>query len=247
MDELTKKLPMLLREETLPEIPKKIRWKSRFFGKVQLLEYIRNYYEEESLSRIPFYIPYIYMKEIFCFLCRHAHVPKKSVSMVLIDGGDSRTDYFLYEFLEQLNYLTIITDRPEYFESLQERAFQELGLLIDLVLPWENKRISGNVLWDFSLNLQTPDCYPKDCVCFVGHKPEWKIKDLLKECPAITAVSVGKIMANGFSLLPSMAECLLVRADFPFRKGHCEEVKRWCRQKGWSVKMRVKTLKNLDI
>lgn len=247
MNELTKRLPELIRQETLPEIPGRIRWRARLFGKGKLWEYIKNYYEEESVRRVPFYLPYIYMKEIFRYLCRYGKIPQKAVSMVLIDGGDSRTDYFLYEFLEELNYLTIITDRPEYFESLQERAFQELGLLIDLVKPWEKKHISGNLLWDFSGNLQMADCYPENCICFVGHKKDWKVKELLRECETITAVTVEKIMVRGFSIHPSMAECFLATKDFPFRKSCCGELEKWCRQKEWRVKMKVRTLKNLDI
>lgn len=241
MDEIFKKLPELVREETLPEIPKKIRWRARFFGKGQLWEYIRNYYEEESVRRVPFYLPYIYMKEAFRYLCRYAEIPKKQVSMVLIDGGDARTDYFLYEFLGELNYLTIVTERSVYFEGLQERAFQELGLLIDLVLPWEEKHLQGNLVWDFTEELQKTDCYPSECICFVPHKKEWKIKELLRECPFVTAVSIKEVENRQLSIRPSLAECFMVPAGFPFRKSRCEELKHWCRQKRWSVKMKVRT------
>ena len=236
MDELTKRLPGMVREETLPQIPGKIRWKAKFFGKTQILEYMRTYYEEESEGRIPFYLPCIYMKEIFRYLCRYGRIPRKAVSMVLIDAGDSRTDYFLYEFLEELNDVTIVTDRREYFEGLQERAFQELGLLVDLVLPWERKNISGNLVWDFSENLQMADCYPKGSICFVGHKKEWKIRELLRECQDITAVSIGEIRVGNLSLYPPLAEAFLVPPKFPFRKGRCEELKKWCHKNHWMVK-----------
>lgn len=240
MDELTKKLPELIREETIPEIPKKIRWKSRLFGKGQLLEYIRNYYEEESVKRVPFYLPYIYMKEAFDYLRRYAQIPKRQVNMVLIDGGDARIDYFLYEFLEELNYLTIVTERQAYFEGLQERTFQELGMLIDLALPWEEKNLRGNIVWDFSDKLQKADCYPEGSICFLPHKKEWKIKEFLGECLCATAVTLREVEIGHFVLSPSMAECFLVPANFPFRKSRCQELKIWCRQKKWSVKMKVR-------
>ena len=240
MDELLKKLPELVREETMPEIPKKIHWRARFFGKSQLWEYIRNYYEEESAHRVPFYLPYIYLKEIFRYLCRTAGISKKQVSMVVIDGGDSRTDYFLYEFLEKLNFLTIITERQAYFEGLQERAFQELGLLIDLALPWEEKNLQGNLVWDFTDNLQKSDCYPTDSICFVPHKKEWKIAEILRECPTVTAVSIKEVEIGQLSFCPSQAESFLVPAGFPFRKSRCEELKRWCGQRYWSVKLNVR-------
>lgn len=60
----------LARPETLPEIPRKIRWKARFFGKQILLQYLKDYYERESMERVPFYLPYIYIKENFDYLRR---------------------------------------------------------------------------------------------------------------------------------------------------------------------------------
>ena len=236
MDELTKRLPELIREETLPHIPKKIRWKAKIFGKTQILEYMRNYYEEESVKRVPFYLPYIYMKEIFRYLCRYGRFRKREVSMVLIDGGDARTDYFLFEFLEELNFLTIVTERREYFTGLQERAFQELGLIIELVLPWETKTLCGNLVWDFTEQLQRADCYPEHCICFVPHKKKWKIQELTRECPTVTAVSVKAIECKGMSLTPALAESFLVPANFPFRESRCEELKGWCHQKQWMFK-----------
>lgn len=234
-----KKLPELAREETMPEIPKKIRWRAKFFGKGQLREYLWNYYEEESARRVPFYLPYIYMKETFHYLCRYGEIPRKQVSMVLIDGNDSRIDHFLYEFLEELNYLTIVTDRKEYFKGLQERAFQELGLLIDLALPWEEKNLRGNLVWDFSDKLQKSDCYPEESICFMPHKKTWKIQELFRNCPTITAVSVKNVEIGGFCIPPSFAESLLVPKNFPFRKSRCEDLRQWCRKQKWMVKMNV--------
>lgn len=225
------------RPETKPEIPGKVRWRARFFGKRHLSEYLRNYYQKESECRIPFYLPYIYMKENFEFLRRYGKIPRKQINMVLIDGNDGRTDYFLYEFLEELNYLTIVTDRQKYFEGLQERAFQELGLLIDLVLPWEEKNLRGNLVWDFSDKLQKPDCYPAGSICFMPHKKEWKIKELLGSCPGITVVSLTKVVIGQNSILPSMAETLLVPAKFPFRKSRCDDLRRWCQAQKWQMKM----------
>ena len=74
------------RPETKPELPRKIRLRAKFFGKQNALEYIWNYYERESEKRVPFYLPYIYMKEIFDSLRRYAQIPKKQIGMVLIAG-----------------------------------------------------------------------------------------------------------------------------------------------------------------
>lgn len=157
--------------------------------------------------------------------------------MVLIDGDDGRTDYFLYEFLEELNYLTIVTDRRSYFEGLQERAFGELGLLIDLALPWEEKNLRGNLVWDFSEQLQKPDCYPPGSICFMPHKKEWKIRELLGSCPGIAGVWITKVMIGETCISPSLAESLLVPENFPFRQSRCEDLGQWCRAQKWQIRM----------
>ena len=207
----------------------------RLFRKKRL----QNDCERESEERVPFYLPCIYMKEIFDYLRRSAQIPKKQINVVLIDGNDARTDYFLTAFLGELNYLTIVTDRMKYFEGLQERAFQELGLLIDLVHSWEEKNLQGNLVWDFSENLQKEDCYPEGSFCFVSHKEEWKVKKLRSVCPQITVVTFAAVETPEGSICPSMAENLLVPAGFPFRETRCQDLKMWCGKKKWMVKMNV--------
>ena len=232
----------LARQETLPDIPRKIRWKARFFGKQVISDYLWNYYERESEMRVPFYLPYIYVKENFDYLRRYGRIPRNQISLVLIDGNDERIDYFLFEFLQELNFLTIVTDRKEYFEGLQERAFQELGLIIDLIRPWEEKNLCGNLVWDFTENLQRSDCYPDGSICFMPHKKEWKIRETLKSCGKITAAVVKNVETNGECIFPDLAETLLVPRNFPFRKSRCEELQKWCKKQKWNVKMRAWSL-----
>lgn len=244
MEQLKPEIIKLARPETMPEIPRKLRWKAKFFGKHKISEYIRDYYERESQMRVPFYLPYIFLKENFDYLRRYGKIPKQQISMVLIDGNDERIDYFLYEFLEELNFLTIVTDRKEYFESLQERAFQELGLLIELTWPWEAKNLRGNMVWDFTESLQSEDCYPKESICFMPHKKEWKIRELLKSCETITVVSLKNVKIQDTGILPALGETLLVPKNFPFRKSRCEDLREWCKMQKWTVKLKARNLEN---
>lgn len=236
------KLLPYARKETIPEIPGKVRKKAKIFGKRMILDYIGNYYKRESESRVPFYLPYIDMRENFFYLRRYANLPKSRILMVIIDGGDERTDYFLEEFIGELNFLTIVTERKKYFESLQERAFQELGLIIELAQPWETEKIQGNMVWDFTKNIQSTRCYPKGSICFVPHKKEWKLKELLKTCEDLTVVSLKYVKVRDLYISPSMAEALMVPADFPFRRSRLEELRGWCKQQKWSIKMRASSL-----
>lgn len=232
------------RSETIPELPKKLRWKARFFGKQMITDYLWNYYERESTDRIPFYLPYIYMKECFDYLRRYGKIPKKQINMVLIDDDDARIDYFLLNYLGELNYVTIVTDRMKYFEGLQERAFQELGLLIDLVHTWEGKQLHGNLVWDFSYKLQKADCYPEGSICFLPHKKEWKVKEVRESSRKITAVTLAAVGVSGEMLIPSFAESLLVPSNFPFRESRCVELRKWCDEQRWQLKMKVQKPEN---
>lgn len=224
--------------QTKPEVPWKIRLRAKFFGKQIETEYIWNYYKRESESRIPFYLPYLFMKDIFYYLKRYGQIPKSKISMILVDGGDSRIDYFLYEFLEELNDLTIITDRKEYFENLQERSFQELGLMIDLIYPWQEKRLKGNFVWDFTTHLQKTDCYPKGSICFLPHKKEWKVRELLRDGEDITVFFIENVKIKGGFVSPGLAECILVPKKFMFRKSRCKELSKWCQNEGWQIKLK---------
>ena len=239
MRQFQKEILKSARSETLPEVSGKLRWKARFLGKQMITEYLWHYYERESADRIPFYLPCIYQKECFDFLRRYGRIPKKQINMVLIDDEDFRTDYFLVNYLEELNYVTIVTDRKAYFEGLQERAFQERGLLIDLVYPWEEKNLQGNLVWDFSYKLQREDCYPDGSVCFLPCKKEWKIKELGKNAPKITVITLAAVMIQGEAIQPSFAESLLVPVNFPFRESRCQELRNWCIRQRWQLKMKV--------
>lgn len=242
MNENKKNLLQNARPETRPKIPRKIRWKEKLLGKQIRYEYLWNYYKRESEGRVPFYLPYIYMQECYRYLRKYGQISKGQIRMVLIDNGDYRTDYFLNSFLEDFNFLTIVTGRQEYFENLQERAFQELGLLVELFFPWEEKVLSGDLVWDFTEHMQKADCYPEGSICFVPHKKEWKIQDLLKESKGIRAVSIVGVETQSEVVSPAFAESLLVPVGVSFRKTRCEELKTWCKARRWTVKLRAQTL-----
>lgn len=236
-DDFVKKLPRFVREETRPEFPVWIRWKTRLFGRQHMLEYLWSYYQNEAGKRSPFYLPCIYMKEEFDFLRRYAGIPQKQIKAVLIDANDARSDCFLEQFLGQLNYLTIVSERKAYFEGLAERAFSELGLLIDLVFPWEEKALHGNLVWDFSKELQKSDCYPPESICFVPSKPYWKCREILNSCPSVTLAAAPAVLIGGREFSAELAEAMLVKKDFPFRQSRCEELRHWCGSHGWHIKM----------
>ena len=229
------------RLETKPEIPKKVRLCAKILGKDQITNYLWKYYERESERRVPFYLPFAYRKELLEHLRRYGKIPKKQMNLILIDGEDFRTELFFYENRMDVSYVTIVTPRKEYFEKIQQQAFAEDGLLVDLVTPWEDKNLRGNLVWDFTEQIQKSDCYPKGSICFLPHKKDWKIKELLQTCDEITAVTIAHVTIAGYPVNPSFAESLLAMPEILFRKRRCEEVEKWCKTRKWSVKLRVQT------
>ena len=97
-------------------------------------------------------------------------------------------------------------------------------------------------MWDFTDTIQKNDCYPKGSICFLPHKKEWKVKDLLESVPNITTVSLKCIEAAGACITPTLAESLLIPWGMRFRKSRCEEVKRWCKMKNLKLKLKAETL-----
>ena len=239
MEYEVKELLKNVRPETRPLIPKKVWWKAKIFGQQVIKEYLWNYYKRESEYRVPFYLPSIFLKECMQYLCRVGKIPKDRLQAVLIDGEDFRIDYFLSRYLEQFQYVTIITDRQEYFKSLEERAFQELGLLVDFVHSWEEKQLTGNLVWDFSETIQKSDCYPEGSVCFLPYKREWKQNEIQNSVPNITIVKIQCVKANGMELSPGLAESMLVPSGITFRASRCEMLRKWCEKQKWRIKLKV--------
>lgn len=247
MEYIEKEVLKYARPETKPIIPRKIRWKAKAFGNVHCMNYLWDYYKRESEDRVPFYLPSVFLKECMEYLCRYGKIPRREMDVILIDGGDFRIDEFLKEYLEDFHYVTIVTDRKEYFTGLQERAFSESGILIDLVHSWEEKRLQGNLVWDFSEKLQRQDCYPEGSICFLPCKKEWKQKEVLRAGHNLTVVSIKEVEAKGIKMLPSLAESLIVPKGISFRPSRCKKLREWCKIQKWTLRLKAQTLKNLDI
>ena len=239
MEYKEKELLKLARTETRPLIPRKIWWKAKIFGQQKVTEYLWDYYKRESEYRVPFYLPSIFQKECMDYLCRFKKIPKDQISAVLIDGEDYRIDHFLSNYLERVQYVTIVTDRKEYFEALQERAFQELGLLMDFVHPWEEKHLEGNLVWDFSQKLQKSDCYPKGSICFLPYKKEWKQIELQNCIPDVTFVAIKGVTVKGMEISPGLAESMLVPERITFRGSRCDMLEKWVKKQRWTIKLKA--------
>ena len=111
--------------------------------------------------------------------------------------------------------------------------------MVDFVHSWEEKQLTGNLVWDFSEMIQKSDCYPEGSVCFLPYKMEWKQNEIQSSVPNITIVKIQCVKANGMELSPGLAESMLVPSDITFRASRCEMLRKWCEKQKWRIKLKV--------
>lgn len=84
-------------------------------------------------------------------------------------------DRLLKVLTEDLNYLEIRTDRPEYFQDFAERVYQENGLPV-LICAKENRNTTeGNIVLDLERKGKPePEKYPHSVLYIPFQKKIWK-------------------------------------------------------------------------
>lgn len=60
------------------------------------------------------------------------HIVMGKVKIGILDSGNDITEYLIEQLISKCNFLTIFTERIEYFEELKEKIYYEEGLWIDL-------------------------------------------------------------------------------------------------------------------
>ena len=95
----------------------------------------------------------LFPQGLFQFL-KENQIEKKDARFVIIDPGDKRVEMILEVVLEYANYLTIVTNRKEYFKNAVDFIYEELGLIVQIQSKLTQKNIGGNVV----INLDR-DCY----------------------------------------------------------------------------------------
>lgn len=90
----------------------------------------------------------MFQKGIDLFM-KEQGISKKDTRFVLIDSGDQKIEVILQAILEYANYLTIMTDREQYFENAVDIIYEETGLMVDVISKRNKKQIHG----DFIINL----------------------------------------------------------------------------------------------
>lgn len=89
------------------------------------------------------------MELIFMQLLRERKIPKKEMKLVCMDRPDLDILGLLEKWETDLNFLTIVTDRPEYYREFADRLFEETGLLVSFFVRPLSQQLYGNLVLDF--------------------------------------------------------------------------------------------------
>ena len=81
-------------------------------------------------------IPFLYLDDIIRLVRKIHKIPEKSMKLKIIDNSTIDLEGMITTFLDNLNFLTIITDREEELLPLAEKIYDETGLMVRIV----NKR-----------------------------------------------------------------------------------------------------------
>lgn len=93
-------------------------------------------------------IKFLYLGQLVDSSRDRLHIEEKDMKLVVIDSMDKRIEHVLEQFINNLNYLTIITNREEYFTGFRDMIYDTTGLVVECEeLPLKN-HIEGNIIID---------------------------------------------------------------------------------------------------
>lgn len=112
-------------------------------------KYIEVIFKEYFLSYQSILL-YIMFKDILINICGEMSIEEKDLKILIIDSEDRRTEYMIESIVDDINYLTIITKRPEYFQGYIDMIYDTKGLVIQLEEDITKSELEGNVVIDLS-------------------------------------------------------------------------------------------------
>ena len=95
-------------------------------------------------------LPYLMIREGTEWICNRHHIDRRGFQPVVVDSGDSDTEYVLAQIGQDLNFLTILTSRPEFFEEYVEQLYAQTGLMASVLTKPLYGQIQGNVVLDLN-------------------------------------------------------------------------------------------------
>lgn len=108
-------------------------------------ETFKNYlFADESI------LLYMMFPDIILRMSKDMNIEYKNLRITMIDGQDGRIEYLLETMVNEINYLTIITRRSEYFQGYIDMIYDTKGLVIQLEENITEEGLEDNIVVDLS-------------------------------------------------------------------------------------------------
>jgi len=161
-------------------------------------------------------------------------IPFQKLELVIIDAEEGRDQddddiqTVLYGLERQLNYLLLITDRPDRYEAFMDEMYEENGLIVQLLPKSARRQARGNLVLDFerSGGILEESAANTKAVCLPVYKRPWEISENLD---ILVPVGYNTLVVDGiFPLDSEESACInkrfrkdkmIDRLDREFRKG----------------------------
>ncbi len=168
----------------------------------------------------------LYMKKIIADVISQKNISYQRLELIVIDAEEDREQdaddiqNILYEMGQRLNYLLLVTDRPDRYQTFTDEMYEENGLIVQQISKSACRQARGNVVLDF----ERSSYLEKNAVCLNAiylpiYKRPWEISENLD---ILVPVGYNTLVVDG--ILPAdwqeqsyMSE--RDRLDREFRKG----------------------------
>ncbi len=181
-----------------------------------------------AFSPLTYKNPYIvFMHKIIASVILQRKISFQRLELVIIDAEENRDQddndirAVLLELDQRLNYLLLVTDRPERYADFADEMYEENGLIVQLAAKSLYRQTRGNVILDFE---RTSDLMGKTTECSKTvylpiYKRPWEVGENLDILVPVgyNTLVVGGILPEDWQEGRYMNE--RDRLDMEFRKG----------------------------
>lgn len=179
-------------------------------------------------SPITYRNPYmIYMHKIIANVINQKKISYQQMELVIIDAEENKDQddediqIVLDELNQQLNYLLMVTDRPEKYKTFADEMYEENGLIVQQIPKTVCQQARGNVILDFerSSGFFRKNTVDSKAIYLPIYKRPWEISENLDILVPVgyNTLVVGGILPADWLEYRYMNE--RDRLDREFRKG----------------------------
>lgn len=151
----------------------------------------------------------------------------KYIEIIIIDNGDDNSTYNMIDAIyEEINYLSIFTNRPEYFEEYSEKIFCDTGLNLQIIE--QNKSALREA--DIIINLSSSNefnfdyFYKRGSIYIELSNNKEKTLEILRKRQDINIIDDIVISCDNKSIKNSLLEALLfIKSEFFRNFINCNE------------------------